>query len=135
MSNFVEVCAEDDVPYLEGRRVVINGFYVGIFNTEEGFYAIGEVCPHMGGPLADGDVAATTVSCPLHARKIEMKTGEVKNDDLSRVLTFPVKVEEGKVLVDAEILDTQPEMEEEEDQEEEHEEEEDDGGGEEEAVA
>ncbi len=36
MSNFVEVCAEDDVPYLEGRRVVINGFYVGIFNTEGG---------------------------------------------------------------------------------------------------
>ncbi len=132
MSNFVEVCAEDDVPYLEGRRVVINGFYVGIFNTEEGFYAIGEVCPHMGGPLADGDVAATTVSCPLHARKIEMKTGVVQNDDLSRVLTFPVKVEEGKVLVDAKILYTQPEME--EDQEEEHEEGEGDSG-EEEAVA
>ena len=43
----------DDVPYLEGRRVVINGFYVGIFNTEERFYAIEEVCPHMGGPLAE----------------------------------------------------------------------------------
>jgi nitrite reductase (NADH) small subunit len=132
MSNFVEVCAEDDVPYLEGRRVVVNGFYVGIFNTEEGFYAISEVCPHMGGPLADGDVAATTVSCPLHARKIEMKTGEVKNDDLSRVLTFPVKVEEGKILVDAEILYTQPEME----QDQEEKQEEDEGnGGEEEAVA
>lgn len=113
MSKFVEVCAEDDVPYLEGRRVVINGFYVGIFNTEEGFYAVSEVCPHMGGPLADGDVAATTVSCPLHARKIELKTGCVQNDDLSRVLTFPVKVEEGKVLVDAQILYTQPETEEE----------------------
>jgi nitrite reductase (NADH) small subunit len=130
--NWIEVCAEDDVPHLEGRRVVINGFYVGVFNTEEGFYAIGEVCPHMGGPLADGDVAATTVSCPLHARKIEMKTGVVQNDDLSRVLTFPVKVEEGKVLVDAKILYTQPEME--EDQEEEHEEGEGDSG-EEEAVA
>lgn len=131
MSNFVEVCVEDAVPYLEGRRVVINGFYVGIFNTEEGFYAISEVCPHMGGPLTDGDIAATTVSCPLHARKIEMKTGEVKNDDLSRVLTFPVKVEEGKVLVDAEILYTQPEMQQEEEQEEEDE----SDGGEEEAVA
>lgn len=127
--NWIEVCAEEDVPYLEGRRVVINGFYVGVFNTEEGFYAIGEVCPHMGGPLADGDVAATTVSCPLHARKIEMKTGMVQNDDLSRVLTFPVKVEEGMVLVDANILYTQPGME--QDQEEEHE----DDGGEEEAVA
>ncbi len=129
MSNFVEVCAEDDVPYLEGRRVVINGFYVGIFNTEEGFYAIGEVCPHMGGPLADGDIAATTVSCPLHARKIELKTGEVKNDELSRVFTFPVKVEDGKVLVDAEILYTQPET------EEAQEEEEQEAGDGEEAVA
>lgn len=133
MSNFVEVCAEDDVPYLEGRRVVINGFYVGIFNTEEGFYAISEVCTHMGGPLADGDVAATTVSCPLHARKIELKTGEVKNDELSRVLTFPVKVEDGKVLVDAQILYTQPETEEEQEDEEDKEDQE--VGDEEEAVA
>ncbi len=130
MSNWVEVCAEDDIPYIEGRRVVINGFYVAVFNTEEGFFAIGEVCPHMGGPLADGDVAATTVSCPLHARKIEMKTGEVKNDDLSRVLTFPVKVEDGKVLVDAEILYTLPELEEEE-----QEDNDDDDDGEEENVA
>ena len=75
---------------------------------------MGEVCPHRGGPLSDGDVAATTVSCPLHARKIEMKTGIVQSDDLSRVLTFPVKVEDGKVLVAAQTLYTQPEIEEEE---------------------
>jgi nitrite reductase (NADH) small subunit len=111
MSRWVEVCTEEDVPRLEGRRVVVNGFYVAIFNTEEGFFAIGDVCPHMGGPLSDGDVAATTVSCPLHARKIEVKTGEVKNDDLSRVLTFPVRVEDGKVLLDTEILFAQPETE------------------------
>lgn len=109
--NWVEVCAEEDVPHLEGRRVVVNGFYVAVFNTEEGFYAVGDVCPHMGGPLCDGDVAATTVSCPLHARKIEMKTGQVKNDDLSRVMTFPVKIEDGKVLLNAQTLLTQPEVE------------------------
>ncbi len=108
--NWIEVCAEDDVPRLEGRRVVVNGFYVAVFNTEEGFFAVGEVCPHMGGPLADGDVAATTVSCPLHARKIELRTGQVKNDDLSRVLTFPVKVESGKVFLNAQALLAQPEI-------------------------
>lgn len=48
-----------------------------------------------------------------------MKTGVVKNDDLSRVLTFPVKVENGKVLLDAGILFTQPEIEYEEEQDEE----------------
>ncbi len=108
--NWIEVCAEDDVPRLEGRRVVVNGFYVAVFNTEEGFFAVGEVCPHMGGPLSDGDVAATTVSCPLHARKIELRTGQVKNDDLSRVLTLPVKVESGKILLNAQALLAQPEI-------------------------
>lgn len=118
MSGWVEICTVEDVPRLEGRRVVVNGFYVAVFNTEEGFFAIGEVCPHMGGPLSDGDVAATTVSCPLHARKIELRTGEVQNDDLSRVLTFPVKVENGKVLMDAGVLFTQPEIGEGQDKEE-----------------
>ena len=110
MSRWVEVCSVEDVPRLEGRRVVVNGFYVAVFNTEAGFFAVCDVCPHMAGPLSDGDVAATTVSCPLHARKIELTTGEVKNYDLSRVLTFPVKVENGKVLLDAEVLYTQPEI-------------------------
>ena len=113
-ANWVEVCAEEDVPHLEGRRVVVNGYHVAVFNTEEGFYAVGDVCPHMGGPLCDGDVAATTVSCPLHARKIEMKTGEVQNDDLSRVMTFPVKTEDGKVLLDSQTLFMQPDVEQEE---------------------
>ncbi len=121
--NWIEVCAEEDVPHLEGRRVVVNGFYVAVFNTEEGFFAIGEVCPHMGGPLSDGDVAATTVSCPLHARKIELRTGQVKNDDLSRVLTLPVKVESGKILLNAQALLAQPEISEDDDNEKEESEE------------
>jgi NAD(P)H-dependent nitrite reductase small subunit len=101
---WVEVCSVEDIPDLEGRRVVIEGYHVGVFNTEERFFAIGDVCPHMGGPLSDGDVAATTVSCPLHARKIDLCTGEVKNDDLSRVLTFPVEVRDNMVYVDASSL-------------------------------
>jgi hypothetical protein len=48
------------------------------------------------------------------ARRIEMKTGVVRNDDPFRVLTFPVKAEDDKVLLDAGILFAQPEFEEEE---------------------
>ena len=40
MSSWIRVCSVDDVPFLEGRRVVVKGFYVGVFNTEEGFYGV-----------------------------------------------------------------------------------------------
>jgi nitrite reductase (NADH) small subunit len=99
-SRWVRVCAEDDVPFLEGRRVVIEGYHVAVFRTEDGFYALHDVCPHRGGPLSDGDVAGGVVSCPLHARKVDLETGEMKNDGLSRVPAFPVKVEDGRVYVD-----------------------------------
>lgn len=98
------VCKAEDVPLLEGRRVVVDGFHVALFNTEEGFYATGDVCPHLGGPLSDGEIAATTVACPLHGRKIELTTGEVTNDDLSRVATFPVKVKDEHVMLDVGAL-------------------------------
>lgn len=110
MSNIEEarwarLCGEDDVPRLEGRRVEVEGFYVGVFNTEEGFFAVYDVCPHRGGPLSDGDVAGAVVTCPLHARKTDLRTGKVLNDDLSRNFTFPVKVEDGSVYMDARALD------------------------------
>lgn len=103
-SAWVKVCAEEDVPLLEGRRVVVDGYLLAVFRTEEGFYALHDVCPHRGGPLSDGDVAGGVVSCPLHASKIDLQTGEVKNGDLCRVPTFPVEVEEGEVYVDAATL-------------------------------
>ena len=103
--RWTRVCAEDDVPFLEGRRVEVGGFYIGVFNTEEGFYAVYDVCPHRGGPLSDGNVAATTVTCPMHARKIDLRTGAVLDDDgLSCTFAFPVKIENGSVYLDARAL-------------------------------
>ena len=104
ISNWVRVCAEDDVPPMEGRAVVVEGYRLAVFRTESGFRALYGVCPHRGGPLSDGDVAGGVVSCPLHARKVDLETGEVKNDYLSRVPTFPVKVEDGEVYLDAAAL-------------------------------
>ena len=105
-ARWVRLCGEDDVPLLEGRRVEVEGFYIGVFNTEEAFFAIYDVCPHRGGPLSDGDVAGAVVTCPLHARKTDLRTGEVLNDDhLSRNFTFPVKAEDGSVYMDARALD------------------------------
>lgn len=103
-SNWVEVCATEDIPLFEGRRTKVKGYYVGVFRTEEGFYAIGDACPHLGGPLSDGIVAGTEVSCPLHNLRVALRSGEVAGDASCRVLTFPVEVRGGTVYLDASIL-------------------------------
>ena len=75
MNGFLRVGRADDVPLLEGRAVSIGGRRVAVFRTEEGFFALGAICPHAGGPLADVIVADSCVTCPLHNRRFDLRTG------------------------------------------------------------
>jgi nitrite reductase (NADH) small subunit len=64
-----------DVPLLEGRSVAVAGRRIAVFRTPEGHRAIGAVCPHEGGPLADGLVTDSCVTCPLHGWRFDLRTG------------------------------------------------------------
>ncbi len=95
----------DEIPVGEGRTYAVDGEMVAVFRLRDGSVrAVSAVCPHRGGPLSDGDLAGTIVACPLHGRKIELKTGKVLNDNLSCTFTFPVRVEDGSVYVEAGAL-------------------------------
>ena len=75
MNGFVRVGRAGDVPLLEGRAVTVGGRRIAVFRTEAGYHAIGAVCPHAGGPLADGIVGDSCVTCPLHNRRFDLRTG------------------------------------------------------------
>ena len=40
-------------------------------------HAIGEVCSHFGGPLAEGKLDGDTIECPWHASRFCIKDGSV----------------------------------------------------------
>lgn len=75
MNGFLRVGRADDVPMLEGRTVTLGSRRVAIFRTIDGFHALAAACPHAGGPLADGIVADSCVTCPLHNRRFDLRTG------------------------------------------------------------
>ena len=81
---------------LEGRSVDVDGTRIAVFRTADGFRAIDHVCPHEGGPLADGIVAGGCVTCPLHNLRFDLTTGE-STDGTRRVRTYAV-VERGGEL-------------------------------------
>lgn len=64
-----------DVPKLEGRSVMIAGRRIAVFRLPDGWAAIDGDCPHRGGPLSDGIVSERCVTCPLHNRRFDLRTG------------------------------------------------------------
>lgn len=71
----IRVGRVEDVPVLEGRSVAVGDRRIAVFRTAQGFHALDDACPHRGGPLADGLVADSCVTCPLHGWRFELRSG------------------------------------------------------------
>ena len=89
----------DDVPLLEGRSVHIAGHRIAVFRTEAGWRALAAACPHEGGPLADGIVAESCVTCPLHGWRFDLDSGQAVNADAS-VAVYEVTERDGELWVE-----------------------------------
>jgi nitrite reductase/ring-hydroxylating ferredoxin subunit len=59
-------------------------------------------CPCTGGPLGFGAIRDGLLVCPWHGWRFDVETGVMAYDDTIRIARFPVKVEDGEVLIDTE---------------------------------
>lgn len=59
-----------------GRAFGAGGEQVAVFRLRDGtLRAVSAVCPHRGGPIADGTIDRSVVMCPLHQHSFELTTG------------------------------------------------------------
>lgn len=66
----------DEIPLGEGRTYAVDGEMVAVFRLRDGsLRALQAVCPHRGGPLADGQIDLKVVVCPLHLNAFDLNTG------------------------------------------------------------
>jgi nitrite reductase (NADH) small subunit len=78
----------------------VNGVGVCLANLRGELSALDNRCPHRGGPLGQGWIEGEAVVCPWHSWAFNLKTGQAEYPEKERVAVFPVKVEEGAVLID-----------------------------------
>ena len=100
--NWTDIGALDDIP-LRGARVVKTALgCVALFRTAEAeVFAASDTCPHKGGPLSEGIVHGRQVTCPLHNWVFSLETGQAQGADAGSVATYAVRVEAGRILLDA----------------------------------
>ena len=89
----------DAIPLGEGRTYSVRGEDVAVFRARSGqLFAVQAACPHRGGPLADGLLGGTTLICPLHAWKFDLKTGQALYGDCG-LKTFSVSVDASEQII------------------------------------
>ena len=77
---------------------------VAVFGVEGGFCATQARCTHRGGPLADGRLDGSTVTCPWHGSQFNVCTGAVLRGPASDPLkTYRVTIEGEVGQVDASL--------------------------------
>ena len=99
MSEFHEVGSAEETPPGTGKAVAIDGRAVALFNIDGTYYAIEGTCLHRGGPVGEGDLEETTVTCPWHGWQYDVTTGRNLMDPDIGLTKHDVKVENGVVMV------------------------------------
>jgi nitrite reductase/ring-hydroxylating ferredoxin subunit len=101
MGEYVKVASASAVPAGTAITIEVGGKPVALINSGGTFYAIDDTCPHQGGPLGEGEIDGTTVTCPWHEWRYDVRTGVNVDDDACRVATYNVKVEGDDVLIES----------------------------------
>ena len=72
---------------------------VGIFHTNDGLFALDNVCPHRGAPLHDGQIMDGAVTCPWHQWQFQLQDGKCRNIPGASVPAYAIEVREGTIWI------------------------------------
>ena len=102
MAQWIEACAADSIGEEDVVRFDHGGRTFAIYRSpDDQYYATDGLCTHEKVHLADGLVMDNIIECPKHNGRFDYRTGAARGAPVCVDLkSYPVKVEQGKVLID-----------------------------------
>jgi nitrite reductase (NADH) small subunit len=98
--RWIKIGTLNDIPRRGARCVATPRGRIAVFRTgDDQVFATVDRCPHKGGPLSQGIVHGTSVTCPLHNWVISLETGKAQGADEGEVCTIPVKIEGDRLFI------------------------------------
>jgi nitrite reductase/ring-hydroxylating ferredoxin subunit/uncharacterized membrane protein len=91
---------------LDGRpaRIELAGVGVVLYRNGNDVLAVGEYCPHLGAPMADGWIDRDRIVCPWHGSRFACESGAVERGPATAALpSYQTRVRNGIVEVRAAV--------------------------------
>jgi nitrite reductase/ring-hydroxylating ferredoxin subunit/NTP pyrophosphatase (non-canonical NTP hydrolase) len=97
--EFMDVAATSEIPAGEGRAFEVAERMVAIYNCDGQFFAIDDLCPHMGASLAAGHMENCIVACPWHAWRFDVRDGTWVDNPRIKTDAFPIRIVQDRIQV------------------------------------
>jgi nitrite reductase/ring-hydroxylating ferredoxin subunit len=98
-AEFRTIGRVEEIPPGSIRAFQVDEEEIAIANVGGELFATQQHCLHLRGPLGDGRLEGTTLSCPWHGWQYDVTTGKNEFDHAIQLQTYEVKVEDGDVKV------------------------------------
>ena len=100
MSEFTRVATVDQVPPGTRKKLFLEDQPVVLFNVDDEYFCIADVCTHDGGPLSEGELYDHEIECPRHNALFDIRTGAALTFPATvPTVVFRVRVEDGDILI------------------------------------
>src|SRR5262249_12680862 len=93
MPRFVKLATLEELPEGCTKEVEVEGRIVALFHVGGVISAIDGICPHQGGPLAEGTIEGTTITCPWHGWRFDLRDGRSPLGPKITQTVYEVKIE------------------------------------------
>ena len=99
MTDFATVAKVGAIAEGEGETFTIGETMVAVFLAGGDYYAIDDLCPHMGASLGAGAVEDDAVTCPWHAWRFSIRDGSWLDSPRVKINSYEVRVDDDEIQV------------------------------------
>ena len=98
--GFVKLASINDVKPNHMKSIKVNDKQILLANLNGNYYAIGNICTHMGCMLSNGTLQGNAVECSCHASTFDLTTGNVVGGPaIKPEPKYELKTENNQILI------------------------------------
>jgi nitrite reductase (NADH) small subunit len=96
----VYACLLADIPQYGVHCVTLGEEKYLLYLEGDTVFAVSATCPHLGGPLEEGEIEEGCVTCPWHSWRFDLKSGHCENVPHQHLRAYSASIEKGRVYLE-----------------------------------